>query len=145
MVYSDQQLIHEWGSHGSENGKFGYPQGITVSPSNLVYVADTENHRVQVFNTTGKFIRSWAAESDGFYSGGIAISASGLVYVADRDNHRIDVYDAMSKFIETIASEGEGDGQVIEPSGLAFNSKGAQFIADAHNHRVQKFVLKNEP
>ena len=50
MVYTlGGQLVHEFGGHGPESGKFSGPYGICIDDSGAVYVADLFNSRVQVF------------------------------------------------------------------------------------------------
>eukprot|EP00058_Branchiostoma_floridae_P002453 XP_002587941.1 hypothetical protein BRAFLDRAFT_87329 [Branchiostoma floridae] len=46
-----------FGGRGSEPGKFSYPRGVVVSPSNEIYVADKDNRRVQVYSTEGVYLR----------------------------------------------------------------------------------------
>jgi DNA-binding beta-propeller fold protein YncE len=68
-----------------------YPRGISVDGSGNVYVADTNNHRVQVFTGTGTFVRKWGGTGtgDGQFNAptGIVVDGSGNVYVADTNNH----------------------------------------------------------
>jgi DNA-binding beta-propeller fold protein YncE len=64
-----------------------------VDASGSVYVADTGNHRIQKFDSSGTFVIKWGTYGSG--NGqfnkpvGIAVDASGYVYVADNDNYRI--------------------------------------------------------
>ena len=46
---------------GSEPGQFDYPGGIAVDGSGNVYVADTDNHRVQKFTSDGTFLTQWGS------------------------------------------------------------------------------------
>ena len=46
---SDGTLITKWGSYGTGDGQFNGPSGIAVDSSGNVYVADTNNYRIQVF------------------------------------------------------------------------------------------------
>jgi DNA-binding beta-propeller fold protein YncE len=61
-----------------------------------VYVADTDNHRIQVFSSNGAFISTWGVygidEIGMRFPEGIAIDQEGNVYVADTANHRISVF-----------------------------------------------------
>ena len=48
-----------WGHFGLRNGTFNSPQGIAIDPSGNVYVADTNNNRIQKFTDNGTFITKW--------------------------------------------------------------------------------------
>ena len=48
------RLLLNWGEAGTEAGEFWLPNGIVISPENRIYVADTYNRRIQVFQFTGK-------------------------------------------------------------------------------------------
>ena len=58
-----------------------------------MYVADSENHRIQKFDEDGNFITKWGASGigDGQFNSphGVAVSTTGDVYVADSGNDRI--------------------------------------------------------
>lgn len=45
-----------WGGQGIANGEFNRPRGIALDGSGNVYVADTNNHRIQKFTSTGAFL-----------------------------------------------------------------------------------------
>ncbi len=51
------KYIGRWGQYGVELGSMLYPQGITIDSKNRVYVVDFGNHRGQVFDREGKFLR----------------------------------------------------------------------------------------
>eukprot|EP00058_Branchiostoma_floridae_P002437 XP_002587925.1 hypothetical protein BRAFLDRAFT_87313 [Branchiostoma floridae] len=52
-----KQPVITFGGKGSEPGKFYYPRGVVVSPSNEIFVADKDNRRVQVHSTEGVYLR----------------------------------------------------------------------------------------
>jgi DNA-binding beta-propeller fold protein YncE len=54
------ELLLSWGEPGRKPGQFNVPHGIFVADE-LVYVADRENARIQVFERDGKFVREWDA------------------------------------------------------------------------------------
>ena len=63
MCSSD--LLRQWTGWEGGAGQFSYPREIAIGPDNNVYVADTDNHRIQVFGTDGAFLRQWGEEGPG--------------------------------------------------------------------------------
>jgi streptogramin lyase len=55
----DGKLLFSWGEPGRGPGQFILPHGIGVDSAGLVYVADRENSRVQIFNPGGEYLREW--------------------------------------------------------------------------------------
>ncbi len=55
----DGRLLMSWGEPGTDPGQFNVPHNICCDPDGWVYVADRENHRVQVFDGNGKFETQW--------------------------------------------------------------------------------------
>src|SRR3989442_1170345 len=52
-------LLLSWGEPGTDPGQFNIPHNICCDPDGWVYVADRENHRVQVFDGNGKYEAQW--------------------------------------------------------------------------------------
>src|SRR5271169_2287778 len=55
----DGKLLMSWGEPGTDPGQFNIPHNICCDRDGWVYVADRENHRVQVFDGNGKFETQW--------------------------------------------------------------------------------------
>ncbi len=55
----DGQLLLSWGEEGDGIGQFALPHGIFVDKNDRVYVADRENHRIQIFTPQAEFITQW--------------------------------------------------------------------------------------
>jgi hypothetical protein len=99
-LYGEEQysFITKWGNTGSEDGQFVKTFGVAVDSSgNNVYVADSDNHRIQKFDSNGTFITKWGntGSEDGqfVFPLGVAVDSSGNnVYVADTSNNRIQVF-----------------------------------------------------
>ena len=92
---------------------FKFPEGIALDKSGKVFVADVINHRVQVFNNGGTFIRTWgsAGSANGLFNTpfGVAIDSSGNVYVADSGNNRIQKFKNDGTFIRKWGTEGSAE------------------------------------
>ena len=52
----DGELITTWGAPGTDPGQFNIVHNIAMDDSGLLYVADRENHRVQIFDQEGNFV-----------------------------------------------------------------------------------------
>jgi streptogramin lyase len=85
-----------FGSQGSGNGEFNFPSAIAVDSGGNIYVADTFNDRVQVFNPSGVFQSTFGSfgTGNGEFSSpyGIAVGSRGNIYVADTANNRVQVF-----------------------------------------------------
>src|SRR5207248_1887940 len=104
---SQVSFLTAWGSQGFNNGQLDLPQSVAVDPWGYIYVADTNNHRVQKFSASGGFIAALGKDQGIPGSGngefifpyGVAVDASGNVYVADGGNHRIQKFSANGTFL----------------------------------------------
>lgn len=85
-----------WGEAGSGPGQLDSPAALALDAAGNVYVADTQNHRVEVFDADGGFLTQWGGygSAPGQFNRpmGIAVSPDGRVYVADTYNNRIQVF-----------------------------------------------------
>lgn len=141
----DGSLVHRWGSTGSGDGQFNDPRGIAVScgAGRLVYVADSRNHRIQVFGVDGRFVRSFGFLGSGpaqlNYPFGICLDDE-LLYVTEFCNHRMSVLSAADgSFVRHIGlGEGLSDGQLDCPAGIAVGA-GWVAVSEAGNDRVSVF------
>src|SRR5580693_3777689 len=55
----DGKLLFSWGEPGTDPGQFNLVHNIACDDEGWVYVADRENHRVQVFDGNGKYEAQW--------------------------------------------------------------------------------------
>ena len=53
------KLIKSWGEPGTDPGQFNIAHNITCDADGWVYVADRENHRIQIFNCEGVYETQW--------------------------------------------------------------------------------------
>ena len=96
-------FITTWGSSGSSNGTFNLPWGVCSDSSGNIYVGDSQNDRVQKFDSNGNFITTWGSSGSG--NGefnlpfGVASDSSGFIYVADTQNFRVQKFDPYGNFI----------------------------------------------
>jgi len=137
------------------DGQFNRAEGIQLDSSGDIYVADWDNHRIQVFDSNGNFMTKFgknggdgsSGSSDGEFTRptDIAFDKDGNIYVADSSNHRIQVFDSDHNFLTKVGSFGTNDGQFKFPHDLEIHSFGIIYVADSSNHRIQVFGPINPP
>ena len=141
---SEGAYISQFGSSGTENGKFKSPKGIVVGSKGTIWVADTGNERVQEFKPTGEFVRVFGSEgtSNGQFEKpvGLGFDPEGDLWVADMDNDRVQRFTAEGSYLSQFGTVGNGNGQFAEPRGLAIDSSGNVWVADTGNNRVQELT-----
>ncbi len=127
------------GSSGSDNARLDNPEGVAVNATGHIYVADTHNNRVQVFDNTGKYLYTISGFSN---PTGVAVNSTGHVYVVDNGNHRVQVFNNAGSYQYTIGTTGVsglGPGQFNQPYGVVVNSSGYLYVSELSNDRVQVF------
>ena len=129
-------LSRSWGSSGSGEGQFASPRGVAVGPDGRIYVADWNNHRIQVFEPDGTFVRQWGGVTGPW---AITVSPGGLVYVTENTGYRIHVFNSDGTSVRTWGSNGSGDGQFSMPKGVALAPDGRIWVVDSGNNRIQIF------
>ena len=135
---------------GSGNGQFNQPRGIAIDSSGNIWVTDTNNHRIQKFDSTGSLLLQIPPSGSGtnnnssvdgsfYHPQGIAIDSSGNIWVADTFNNRIQKFNSAGVYQSKFGTLGNGDNQFNTPRGIATDSSGNIWVADTNNHRIQKF------
>jgi len=137
-------FLGSFGRPGTALGELNRAEGLCVDSQDRVYVADSCNHRIQVFSREGKFLRTYGKPGQGLgelsYPYDIRVDAAGRQYVCEFGNSRIQVFDALDKPIEIIGGPGVEPGQFNDPWSIALDSTGNLYVADSQNHRVQKLM-----
>ena len=154
------QQIGQVGVPGNAAGQFNFPRAVTVDEAGNIYVADSGNNRVQVFNPDGTFLRQWGSlckldSKEGCVGGGegqfnepwgIAVGKDGSVYVSDTWNHRIQKFTNEGQFVKAWGIFGSTGGELGEPNlfygprSLAIGRDGNLYAMDTGNKRVQVFT-----
>ena len=136
--------VLSFGKGGSGDGMFQLPVGVAVNDRDEIVVTDCVNHRVQVFDSNGTFLRSFGrkGENDGEfnYPVGIAINKDRQIFVADRDNHKIQIFSWEGRHLGSFGGQGRLDSQLSEPRGLSLDSTGNVIVADPGNKLIKIFT-----
>ena len=126
--------------HGSS---WFYPWGVAVNARDEIAITDQSNHRVQIFNSDGNFLRSLGREGNkaGEFKNpsGIAFDNNGNVFVADCFNHRIQIFSGEGEYVGSFGGIGSLDSQLTYPWGLSVDSNGNIIVVDTGNKLIKIF------
>lgn len=132
-------FVTAWGEKGSALGQFNDPTGIAVAGEE-VFVSDSRNGRIQVFDFDGRVKRQFGTPGTGSSELGRPMNLTihdGELYVAEYFNDRIQVFSLDGQSKRLIGKAGNGPGEFNAPGGVAVASNGDLLVADFYNHRIQ--------
>jgi RHS repeat-associated protein len=153
-----------FGVYGTGNGQLREPEGgLATDSSGNVWVSDTENSRLEEFNSKGEFVRTVGSAGEGAgqfgTTNGVTVDSKGNVWATDEGNDRVEEFNSEGTFLKAFGwgvsngenklqvctsscragLQGSGNGEFYIPEGIGVDSKGDVFVADRGNKRVQEF------
>jgi hypothetical protein len=143
------EFLFTFGSNGTQSGEFNYPVDIFLGRDNLLYITDSMNFRVQIFNREGHFLSSFGKQGDGTGDfskmKGIAVDSEGHIYVVDADFDVVQIFDKEGRLLLVFGGRGINKGQFFLPTDIFIDEKDRIYVADSYNSRVQIFQYIKEP
>jgi tripartite motif-containing protein 71 len=138
-------IINQWGTHGTGSNQLIRPYGVDLDSSGNVYVADSDNERIQKFSATGTYLATYGGPTT---AGGnfkqlrrVAVGPNGDVYGADLWDFFIDRFSSPTVAqAQIFGGDGPDTGDFNEPSGITFGPSGKLYVADSVNQRMQVFT-----
>jgi sugar lactone lactonase YvrE len=124
-------------------GDFSKPTGLAVDAEGNLYVADTMNNRIEIFDADGKFISTFgkAGDGPGYFARpkGVAIDGDGHIWVADGQQDRVQVFDRETRLLISFGGHGLLPGQFQDLVGIAIDKNNRVFTSEIFPGRVQQF------
>jgi DNA-binding beta-propeller fold protein YncE len=125
-------------------GDFAAPTGVALDADGNVYVTDTLNNRVEIFDADGEFISQFGRHCDGYgcfaHPKGIAIDSDGHIWVADPMLDLLQVFNRDGQLLAFVGGHGNLLGQFSSLVGVAFDPKSNLiFTSEQYPGRVQEF------
>jgi|GEM_PF-3323423 len=118
------------------------PQAVDYDDGE-VFVADTNNHRVVVFDEEGNLLRVIGGPEELHRPMGVAAAGMHLV-VVDSDNHRVLLFERAGQRLASLGGLGQGEGEFSQPRGVAIDRAGTVYVADTRNARLQVLEIRND-
>jgi len=153
----DGKLIKSWGEPGTDPGQFNLVHNLCCDGEGWVYVADRENHRVQVFDVGGRYEAQWnnlhrpcglcmGSEPDPLYY----IGELGPMLDSNRRfpnlGPRLSIADNTGKVLARVgaARAGLGIGEFVAPHGVAVDSRGDVYVGEV-SYTAWNAVFPDQP
>lgn len=139
----DGSAQHTIGKRGSENGEFNFPTNLAVDAKGRLYVADTLNFRIQIFDAAGTFVRAFGELGDtpGSFNRpkGVAVDSEGHIYVVDASFNNFQIFNEEGQLLLFVGAGGQSPGEFVLPAGMFIDEQDRIYVADQGNSRVQVF------
>jgi sugar lactone lactonase YvrE len=132
------RFLKSWGGKGKGPGQFEVAHGAAIDAKGLLWVADRENQRIQVFDAEGTFVREMK------YAGLPCSFDIGrqFVYMVNGFAGQVVKMDLGGKVLAALGKPGKGPGEFGEAHFVAVSPKDEIFVADSVNAALVKFVKK---
>ena len=145
LCYStvDGSAVRTMGRRGGGPGEFNFPTNLFVNRNGRLYVTDTMNFRIQMFNPEGDFLAEFGTQGDtpGTLNRpkGVGVDSEGHIYVADSSFNNFQIFDALGHLLLYVGTGGTEPGEFFLPAGLSVDDRDRIYVADQGNARVQVF------
>ena len=133
---AEGKFLQSWGVRGPGLGEFFTPHCLTMDADGLLYVADRENDRVQVFDQQGRFKAVWPNlhSVDGLYA-----AADGFIYGSAGLDHALIRLNRSGQLLDVWAEPG----MFTYPHGICVDSAGNIYAAETKSNRLLKLRRAN--
>lgn len=133
------KLDFEFGSQGTGDGQFLFPEHLSTDRNGNIYVSDPNTSRVQKFSSDGRFVEVFHTTQ----------SPRGLIFLEDGDyilarssDNLISRYSAAKSLIKEFGGFGTENGKFHYFRQIALDDENFLYVVDHNNHRIQKFDLQ---
>lgn len=149
LVYDSEtgQQIAKFGKRGPGDGQFNFPSFVAVDAQGNIYVSDTLNFRVQIFDPEYRFVQYFGKQGNHFGQfsrpKGIAFDSYQNLYVVDSDFCNFQIFDQKKELLMFLGGWGPMPGHFALPAGIAIDKQNFIYVTDQSNRRIQIFQLVN--
>jgi len=150
---STGKFMKAWGKYGKKSGEFIIPHGIALDQNNTIYVADRQNNRVQLFDTSGNFIKELKNNERVEQLPSIAVDKTNHLFAIDynpprkkssiSDGSTIFEFDLLQNATNHFGGNESPKRTTSWFHDIAVDSKGNIFVGDITGLKIFKFKPKH--
>jgi DNA-binding beta-propeller fold protein YncE len=124
------------------------PTCVAVDRDDNIYVTDSMNFTVRVFDNQGRYVRSQGqiGDSPGSFARpkGVALDSDRNLYVLDSIFANFQIFNQKGQLLLYVGQEGAKPGEMMLPGGIFIDKDDRVYVADTFNHRIQVFQYLKE-
>jgi sugar lactone lactonase YvrE len=151
LVYDADSLkpLRKIGTPGKKHtltgpGEFSLPTNIALDQDGNVYITDSLNFRVEIFDAEGNFISQFGQHCDAIgcfeRPKGIAVDSDGHIWVVDTNLALVEIFNREGELLAYIGGPGRSLGRFVDPVGIAIDKNNRVFVSEQYPWgRVQQF------
>ncbi len=141
------KVLNSFGGKGSEPGQFYYAKGITVDEAGNIYVADSNNFRLQVFTPDGKEKAVWKSDQPDNAGGytiprGVAIDKQGNVWTANLLASGVSVTDSSGKRLALFTQGESAEDSMVLPTGVFVDENNRLYVTELGKSRILIYDIR---
>lgn len=139
------EFLFDFGKRGKDPGDFNFPRDLAVGKDGRLYIVDSGNFRVQVFDRDGKFLKSFGnvGRQVGQFSRPkeIAADPAGNIYVVDTAFGNFQIFNPEGELLMFVGGRSEEDGpaRYMLPSGIEVDEDGRVYMVDQWFRKIDIF------
>jgi DNA-binding beta-propeller fold protein YncE len=140
------ELVMRLGGLGTEPARFRNPSGVVVGRQGRVYVADSGNRRIQVFDSIGSWVAAWGGPDEDLLVEpiGVDVDAAGNVWVADAGSAWVQVFTPAGAPLFRFGGPGDGPGRFRSPVDVAVGPDDVVYVVDEGREVVERYRIRRE-
>ncbi|MEW6128804.1 MAG: SBBP repeat-containing protein [Acidobacteriota bacterium] len=132
-----------FGKRGEAEGTFNFPTAVAIDKQGRVYVTDTLNFCIKIFDKDFKFIKRIGEHGTGYgmfdRPKGIALDSEGNIYVVDASFSNFQIFNSEGQLLLFVGGYGAEPGFFRLPTGVFIDKSDRIYVADSINRRIQMF------
>ena len=140
---ADGKFLGTFGQGGKGEGELDMPLGMAMDAQGRIYIADTRNHRIQIYSDRGEYLSQIELPyEEGMHKPDpvdvVVDDKRGLLYVVDNENHRVLTFGLEQQdYIGTIGKMGHNRGEFRWPFSITLDGEGIAYVVDVVNTAVR--------
>lgn len=134
-----QQVEHVIGMQGTTPGQFRNPKHMIMNQKGHFYVADEDNHRIQIFDSSWRLLSSFGSFSEMKSPCGITIDSHGRIIATDTLSNTILIYSPQGQLLKKFGQHGTKEGEINGCMGVTVDKEDIIYVCESDNGRVSAF------